>query len=82
MKTHTPSQLNQMDVSNIEYVSDKMYPKSQAIRRAQGNMPKDLTPNGTLALEVHVVTSNFSKRAVNRYMVINIVPHNNRKTST
>jgi predicted methyltransferase len=72
---YTPAQLDAMSAKGYitEYVAKAMYPWSQALRRMEGSLPKDLTPGGTLVLEEHKVRSEFSGRKTTRYMIVSIV---------
>ena len=73
MKIYTPQELDNMTGFITEYVSLKKYPKSQAIARAKGSLPKDITPGGEIVLEEHNTKSAFSGRRATRYMVVSIV---------
>lgn len=61
----------------IENVSDKQYAKSQAIIRANGNLPRDCTLGGEvmvleLGLDCSYLQPTPSGRLVKKYQVINV----------
>ena len=75
MKILSPETINELHRKGwtTEYVTNKQYTRAQAIKRAGGSIPRDLTPNGEIVLEIREGVSLDTGRTVNRFMVVSLV---------